>query len=401
MPELSTHSTVAEILCELIAIPSVNPMGRDVNGPIYYEHQLSDWLVKFFRSIGARHERIEVADGRDNVIARYDSPGSDITLLLDVHQDTVPVEGMTVPPFEPHVADGRITGRGACDVKGGMAAMLHAFRRLVLEQPASAANVILSCTVDEEATTLGITDLVRLWQHPDGRSQLLQPPPDGAIVAEPTDLDVVVAHRGVTRFLVRTSGRACHSSDPTQGVNAIYRMAQLVSCLEQYADHVTTSTSAHPLCGSPTLSVGRIEGGTSVNIVPDECTIEVDRRVIPGEDRQAVTADVQEFLRSRLNFDFELAAPWLESPPLSDAENRWLAESLLSATDIVAGPHQAVGVPYGTHASRTAAAGVPSVVFGPGSIDQAHTKDEFIAIAQLNQAAEVYYQLCANPPKRP
>src|SRR5690606_6645877 len=171
-------------------------MGRDVTGEIYYEARVADWLVEFFRAIGAPHERIQVVPGRDNVIARYDAPGADITLLLDVHQDTVPVEGMTIPPFEPRVADGRISGRGACDVKGGMAAMLAAFRRLFEERPAGAANVVLSCTVDEEATTLGMTDLVKLWRQPDGRSQLLTTPPDGAIVAEPTGLDVVVAHRG-------------------------------------------------------------------------------------------------------------------------------------------------------------------------------------------------------------
>jgi succinyl-diaminopimelate desuccinylase len=393
-----THASVSDILCELIAIPSVNPMGRDVTGDIYYEGGVSDWLVAFFQAMGAPCERIQVVSGRDNVIARYDSPGADLTLLLDVHQDTVPVEGMTIPPFDPRVADGRITGRGACDVKGGMAAMLAAFRRLFEERPAGAANVVLSCTVDEEATTLGITDLVKLWRQSSGRSQLLTAPPDGAIVAEPTGLDVVVAHRGVSRFKIHTGGRACHSSDPTQGINAIYRMARVVSCLEEYARDLTASATPHPLCGAPTLSVGRIEGGVSVNVVPDACHIEVDRRVIPGEDRAAVTTAVRQFLQTRLDFEFTIDSPWLESGPLGDADNGWLADALLSH---VGGAHQKVGVPYGTHASRTAAAGVPSVVFGPGSIAQAHTKDEFIAIDQLEQAAEVYYQACARPPVLP
>jgi succinyl-diaminopimelate desuccinylase len=137
--------TPSQILCELIAIPSVNPMGRKLEGPIYFEHRLSDWLVEYFESIGVAHERIEVAPGRANILARYDSPGAQRTLLLDAHQDTVPVDGMTIPPFEPRIADGRITGRGASDVKGGMAAMLHAFTRLVKEKPGGAANVVLSC----------------------------------------------------------------------------------------------------------------------------------------------------------------------------------------------------------------------------------------------------------------
>ena len=393
--------SVSEILCELVSIPSVNPMGRDVSGPIYFESRLSDWLVEFFQSFGAQQERIEVVPGRDNVIARYDSPAAELTLLLDAHQDTVPVEGMTIPPFEPQVADGKITGRGASDVKGGLAAMLFAFRRLVLEQPPGAANVILSCTCDEEATTLGLNDLIRSWQEPDGRSQLITAPPEGAIIAEPTRLDVVVAHRGATRLRILTHGRACHSSDPSQGINAIYRMARVLECLEEYHHVLRETVEPHPLCGGATLSVGRISGGTSVNIVPDECAIEVDRRVIPGEDHARVLKDLKTYLTSRLDFEIEFEPPWLNGPALNNDNNAWLADPLLACIENVAGPHRAIGVPFGTHASRTSAAGVPSVVFGPGSIDQAHTKDEFIEIKQLEQAAEVYYQFCANPPTNP
>jgi acetylornithine deacetylase len=401
MPNATAAKTVTDILCQLIAIPSVNPMGRNVQGSIYYERRVSDWLVEFLTSIGAKHERIEVAPGRDNVIARFDSPHSIQTLLLDAHQDTVPVDSMTVPPFTPQVQAGRVTGRGAADVKGGMAAMLYAFRRLYLERPPGAANVILSCTCDEEATTLGINDLVRYWQTPVGRSQLIQAPPDGAIVAEPTRLDVVVAHRGVSRFRIRTPGRACHSSNPSQGINAIYRMARVITCLEEYADCLGWSVAPHPLCGNATLSVGRIEGGVSVNIVPEHCVIEVDRRVIPGEDRRTLANDLREFLTSRLNFGIEFENPWLESPALSDHNNRWLANSILKCVDHVdpvqhsTVRHEAIGVPYCTHASQISEAGVPAVVFGPGSIEQAHTADEYIEIDQLEKAAEVYFQVCS------
>jgi acetylornithine deacetylase len=401
MTEATSTESVAEILCRLISIPSVNPMGRELHGPIYYEGRLSDWLVKFFREIGAEYERIETAPGRDNVIARYDSPGAPLTLLLDAHQDTVPVDGMTIPPFEPQVADGRITGRGASDVKGGLAAMLFAFRRLVRERPAGAANVVLSCTCDEESTSLGINDLVTYWEPGDGRSRLLKTPPDGAIVAEPTQLDVVVAHRGATRLCIRTKGRACHSSDPRQGVNAIYRMARVLMCLEEYNEELRRTVKPHPLCGGATLSVGRIHGGVSVNTVPDGCTIELDRRVIPGEDHAQVLADLQEFVTRRLDFEVVFETPWLNGPALGDDDNAWLAGPLLECIAQVAGPHRAVGVPYGTHASRTSIAGVPSVVFGPGSIAQAHTRDEFIEIDQLEKAAEVYYRFCVSPTARP
>lgn len=400
MDEFRSPESATDLLCRLISIPSVNPMGRDLRGPEYLEERLSDWLVEFFRTIDVPHERIEVAPGRANVVARCDSPGAPLTLLLDAHQDTVPVDGMTIPPFAPQVREGRITGRGASDVKGGLAAMLHAFRRLVEQRPAGAANVILSCTCDEEATTLGVSDLVRYWQEPDGRSRLIQAPPDAAVIAEPTELDVVVAHRGATRFRILTSGRACHSSDPSQGLNAIYRMARVVSCLEEYADVLREAVEPHPLCGGATLSVGRIEGGVSVNTVPDGCAIEIDRRVIPGEDRSAVIPAIRDFLGGRLDFEVEFEAPWLSGPALGDDDNAWLAGPLLECIAAVDGPHRAMGVPYGTHASRTSAAGVPSVVFGPGSIAQAHTNDEFIEIDQLEKAAEVYFRFCTNPPHR-
>ena len=393
--EPAVTESVVDILASLISIPSVNPMGQNVSGPIFLEGRMSDWLVEFFRSIGVEHERIEVVSGRDNVVARFDSPGAEFTILLDAHQDTVPIDGMTIAPFKPAIRDGKITGRGACDVKGGMAAMLFAFRRLVHEQPRGAANVVLSCTCDEESTTLGITDLVKYWRAEHGRSKLLSTKPDVAVIAEPTLLDVVVAHRGVTRFKVRTAGRACHSSDPTQGENAIYRMAKVVTALEEYADQLTRTVAAHPLCGGATLSVGRITGGQSVNIVPDECVIEIDRRVIPGEDRDEVVVDIRRFLKDRLSFDVEFEPPWIESPALTDTDNAQLAEAVLKSVIGIDGPHSAIGVPYGTHASRTCAGGVPSIVFGPGSIDQAHTKDEFLEIDQLEKAAEAYFRFCS------
>ena len=148
--------TPSEILYQLIATPSVNPMGVANGGNCCFESKLSDWLVAFFTSIGAPCERIQVAPGRDNVLARYDAPNSRDTLLLDAHQDTVPVEGMTIPAFEPQTRDGRIYGRGSADVKGGMAAMLHAFARLCRDRPTSSSNVVMSCSCDEESTALGV-----------------------------------------------------------------------------------------------------------------------------------------------------------------------------------------------------------------------------------------------------
>jgi acetylornithine deacetylase len=385
-----------DLLKDLIAIPSVNPMGRDLSGPEFFETRLSDYIEQFFRRLEAYHERIELAPGRANLIARFDSPGARTTVLLDAHQDTVPTDGMVIPPFDPVVKDGKIYGRGACDVKGGLAAMLAAFGRIIQERPASAANVIMSCTCDEESTSIGIRDLVKMWTEPSRRGRLFPLPPDFAIIAEPTSLDVVVAHRGATRWKIRTTGRACHSSRPSDGVNAIYRMAKIVSLLEDYAAELPRTTPAHPLCGPATLSVGVIQGGSSVNVVPDGCTIDIDRRVIPGEDGLAAMQQVETYLRNRVAFDFEMLPPWIAGATLADTHNGPLADRLLPHIAAVTGPRKKIGVAYGTHASRTQAAGVPSVVFGPGSIDQAHTKDEWLPVDELDQASEIYFRICAN-----
>lgn len=366
----------------LVRLPSVNPMGRAVSGPIYFESRVADYLAAYFTDLELPFERQTVAPGRDNVVARFESPGAKRTLLFEVHQDTVPVDGMTIDPFAGEVRDGRLYGRGACDVKGGMAAMLTALLRLVREKPAGAANLIVACTVDEEHTFLGVQRLVQGLKA------------DAAVVAEPTQLKIVHAHKGVVRWHVTTPGRSCHSSRPEQGINAIYRMGHLLGAIERYADRLRISAT-DPLLGPPTLSVGRIEGGLSVNTVPDFCRIEVDRRLIPGEDPLAAPKDFEQFLRSQADVDvpFECASPWLHCPALPSHAGSEIAARLGDAIKSVIGRCEMEAVPYGTDASSIAGAGIPSVVFGPGDIAQAHTCDEWIELAQVDQAAEVLFRL--------
>ena len=364
----------------LVRLPSVNPMGRSVSGPIYLESRVADYLAAYFTDLEVPFERQPVAPGRDNVIARFESPGAKRTLVFEAHQDTVPVDGMTIDPFAGEVRDGRLFGRGACDVKGGMTAMLLAFMRLVREKPAGAANLIMACTVDEEHTFLGVQRLVRDLKA------------DAAVVAEPTQLKIVHAHKGVVRWHVTTPGRSCHSSRPELGVNAIYRMGRLLGPIEEYAERLRASAS-DPLLGSPTLSVGRIEGGLSVNTVPDFCRIEVDRRLIPGEDPLAAPKDFEAFLRQAVEVPFTCDSPWLHCPALPSQAGSEIAARLGDSIKSVTGHCEMEAVPYGTDASSIAGAGIPSVVFGPGDIAQAHTCDEWIELAQIDQAAEVLFRL--------
>mgnify|MGYP000247651416 CR=1 FL=1 len=387
------------LLADLIRIPSVNPMGRAVTGPEFYEGRLSDYLCRLFQEWNVPWERLEVAPQRANVLARWEgTPGAPV-LLYDAHQDTVPADGMVIPPFEPTISRGRLFGRGACDVKGGLAAMLAAFARLAQTRPTPCATVVLSCTCDEEATSLGIQHLTGAWSAAENCYRLLSRRPDYAVIAEPTQLDVVVAHRGAVRWKLHTRGRACHSSRPQDGVNAIYRMGRVLRELEAYAAALPASRPEHPLCGPATLSVGLISGGSSVNVVPDACTIEIDRRVIPGERREDAIPAVAEWLQERLDFPVTHEAPYVFSPPLDDDRNGPLSDRLLASIAAAAGPHRKIGVAYGTHASRVAQAGVPAVVFGPGDIAQAHTEDEWIDLEQLQQATDIYAQFAVDMAK--
>jgi acetylornithine deacetylase len=377
---------VIRLLSELVAIPSVNPMGRPLAGEGILETRLTAYLEGWFLELGVECRRQAVSPGRDNVVARYEAPDSRRTILFDVHQDTVPADGMTIPPFEPTLEGGRLHGRGSCDVKGSMAAMLAAFARLVRERPAGSASVILACTVDEEFTHTGSSHLAE-----SGHGAEL------AIVAEPTGLDLVHCHKGALRWKICTKGLACHSSMPHRGVNAIYRMGHVLQALESFAGALSRA-APHPILGPPSLSVGRIEGGQSVNVVPDRCEIEVDRRLLPGEDAARCLEEVATLL-SRLPgcLDaIEIGQPWVHMPALAPRAEKWLGPLGDAVAAATGRRPEVLGVPFGTDAGPLSAAGMPCVVFGPGDIAQAHTKDEWIAIEQVQLAAEAYFQIACH-----
>lgn len=382
---------VVDLLQTLVRTPSVNPMGRaaDPAAP-RFELDLTEQLQSLFSvsDVPLRWQHQPVSPGRTNLIARYDAPDSARTLLWDVHQDTVPADGMTVDPFGGVVEGGRLYGRGACDVKGSMAAMLSAFRRLVRERPRGSCSVILACTVDEEYTHTGSSALA---------ANLPSPKIDLAIVAEPTSLGIVTAHKGAVRWRIHSRGTACHSARPELGDNAIYRMSRTLIALEAVATNLR-ARDPDPMLGPPSLSVGTIEGGVAANIVPEHCVVQVDRRIVPGETPRQAMDGVIESLRAALSaHDFaklEFEAPWVQMPALAPRVDAAVLEKARDAIQRVTGRRPPVGgVPFGTDAGPLGAVGVPCVVFGPGSIDQAHTKDEWIEIDEVRAAAECYFEL--------
>lgn len=383
---------LVSVLQDLVRLPSVNPMGRVVQGDIYYEHRVTAYLETLFRNLGVRYERQTMAEGRDNIVARIDGDvpaesGAPL-IMLEAHQDTVPVDHMVVPPFDPQVRDGRVYGRGSCDIKGGMASMLWAFARLAAMRPAGMPTVIMACTVNEEHGSEGAAKLAELWERP---SAMFPRPPDAAIVAEPTLLNVVVAHKGVVRWRLRTHGRAAHSSQPQLGQNAIYAMGRVLSVIQRYASEVVPTLGSNRWVGSPTMSVGLIAGGISVNTVPDRCEIEVDRRVLPDESPMEALHHALRHFELNLTETVTHEPPFSMSHGLSDQLNGPLSLELGAIAKKKFQAGELIGVPFGTNAPRYAQTGVPTVVFGPGSIDQAHTVDEWVAIEQLEAAGETLY----------
>lgn len=196
-------------LSDLVRLPSVNPMGRPVSGDIYFEHRMTEYLQELFQQLGVPWTRQAVAPQRENIVARLDGDTSPERggplLMLEAHQDTVPVDGMTIPPFTPTITEGKLYGRGSCDIKGGMASMLWAFAKLAEERPANRPTVLMACSVNEEHGFYGARELAQLWQHPE-LGAVIPRRPDAVIVAEPTLLNVVVAHKGTVRWRCRTSG---------------------------------------------------------------------------------------------------------------------------------------------------------------------------------------------------
>jgi len=395
---------LVETLSELVAIPSVNPMGGAASGSEFGEARLTDYLQSLFDRLGLPHQRQPVHPQRDNIIARLDGdshPKHGKLILFEAHQDTVPVGGMTIDPWTPTVRAGRLYGRGACDVKGGMTAMLAAIARLADERPAGMPTVVMACTVNEEYGFFGADALAGLLAG--DRGEIIPRKPDAAVIAEPTGLDVVVAHKGVVRWRCHTRGRAGHSARPESGDNAIYKMARALSELERYQREIVGGLGSHPLCGPATMSVGTIRGGVSVNTIPSRCTIEIDRRFPPGEDPQAAYQHLVEHLARSGDRDLSLQhdPPYMQGPALADATNGPLADQLTEIAAGVVGTCRQAGVPYATDAAFISAAGIPTVVFGPGSIEQAHTDDEWLPLDQLDQAAEILYRFARTGLDRP
>jgi acetylornithine deacetylase len=373
-----TSDPLIRLLADLVAIPSVNPMGRGKSGPGYSEHDVAAYVAAYLRRHGVETGVSDVTPGRPNVTGFIDA-GAEKTLLLEAHSDTVQAESMMIPPFTPELRDGRLYGRGSCDTKGSLAAFLHGVCSHLDAGGRFRFNVIMLAAADEEYQFKGARHAVAHGLKADF-----------GIVGEPTGLRIVRAHKGVTRWRIVTRGVAAHSAYPERGENAIYAMGHLLGRLEEYGKALRGS-APHPLLGSPSLSAGVIEGGQAVNIVPDRCTVEVDRRTLPEESTEEVLGAVRRALEAVPGWEFEpphLAVAGMEVP-----EESPLVRLLSGAIGGICGDVHVEAAQYATDAGIYNGAGIPSVVFGPGDIAQAHTGEEWIDLENLHAAAAVVRSL--------
>jgi acetylornithine deacetylase len=273
-------------------------------------------------------------------------------------------------------------GRGSCDTKAGLAAMMHAMKIVREAEVRPEASVWLVAAVDEEHAFRGVVKFLEKGIYADG-----------GVVAEPTGLETVVASKGVLRWRLRTRGRTAHSSKPHLGINAVNKMAKVLTAMEQVFPPVFKKRQ-HPLLGSPTLNVGIIQGGVQVNQVPDSCTIEIDRRLLPGETKETVWKEFEGLLTNLCAHDSELEVemepPTIEDRGLETEAFERIVQVASKISQELMGHSRIVGVPYGSDASKLAEAGIPSIILGPGNIDQAHAADEYVELDQVALAAEFY-----------
>ncbi|MDB6058464.1 MAG: Peptidase dimerization domain protein [Verrucomicrobiales bacterium] len=361
-----------KLLRELIALPSVNPAFLPAGDARAGEKRVADFLATTAGRAGLDVDLHKVLPGRSNFLARLTPSGTTTKrVVLAPHMDTVPP--VSNEQLNPIRDNDRLFGRGACDTKGSVAAMLSALMLLAREKnrPKN-TEIVFVGLIDEENAQAGS----RAFAASGFKADL-------AIVGEPTRNQIVTAHKGSLWLQFETRGKAAHGARPDLGVNAVHEMARIVDVLQSdYAKMLRGKK--HRLLGHPTISVGSINGGTQPNIVPAKCVASADRRLLPGETQASVFAEIQALLRKR---GLQTTIGCAKNPGLPMEANLRLPlvqQFLKSAKQA-----KPAGVDYFCDASVLAHGGIPSVVFGPGDIAQAHTSNEWISIRSLNQATEM------------
>jgi acetylornithine deacetylase len=377
-----SHSPAVRYLRDYVAIPSINPMGRtDIAAALTGEERYARCVQEQLKALGV--DAVLVGSGtRRSVVAEVRRAGLSETVLVASHLDTVPVDNMAIDPFDPALRDGRLFGRGSCDTKAGMAALMAALER-VLARGSLARNLVLVGEADEESSgSVGVDDVLAHL----GGSRI-----DWAIATEPTELKLVNAHKGTAVVRVEARGHACHSSDPSRGRNAIVLLAQAIQALERLGAEL--GRKPHPGLGPATLSIGLIGGGQAPNIVPDRAWLAMDRRTLPGDTGESLGAEIERALSAAGITEVKLLEVRIGKEPLFTEPAQLAVQRCQRALERAGCDPGPCSVAFGTDAGQLAQAGIPSVVLGPGSIRRAHTESEYVELDQLERMVGVFEQI--------
>ena len=369
---------ILDLLKQLVRTPSVNPAIDHSQD----EGAIADLIAKWFRKTGrfSVYEQ-KVAKGRFNVVAILRGTGRGRSLMLNGHMDTVGTVGMTVKPFTPSIVNGKLFGRGSCDMKGSIAAMIGAMAALAASNKKLAGDVLFTGVVDEEYMSIGTSELIKRFRA------------DAAVVGEPTKMNIGVAHKGYAWLEVETIGKPAHGSMPEKGIDAIEKMALLINLLGSIRRKY--NLNRHPLLGVASIHTSTITGGSDWSTVPARCVLDLERRLLPGEDPQDSVEELRKAIKGCSRRDKSLKATvrlihHADPMQINDAPHISILKKNLS------GLGRIVGVPYWTDGSILwNRAKIPTCLFGPGDIAVAHGPAEHVKIEDVLRAARVYAETAA------
>jgi acetylornithine deacetylase len=364
---------LARLTAELVAVDSVNPsLVPGGAGEAEIARFVADWLER---------AELEVEmlgpDERPSVVGIARGSGGGRSLLLNAHLDTVGTAGMEAP-FSPRVEGGRLYGRGALDMKGSLAAIMLAGREEA--RRGLRGDVIVAAVADEEAGSIGTESLLGRYRA------------DAAIVAEPTWMRLAIAHRGFVGAEITVTGRAAHGSRPERGIDAIVRMGRVLAGLEEL-DRRLRSAAPHPLLGTGSAHASVIEGGQELSSIPERCVLLAERRTLPGETTADVERELAAILDEAGRADPDFRAD-VRVPFARDAYELAPDNPFVELVGRCAGAPELVGMPFWADSGLIAAAGIPTVLFGPGG-EGLHETEEWVELADLERCLEVYLAVAA------
>ncbi len=367
-------SELGKLVSALVRIDSVNP---DLQPGAGGEGEIGRFVADWFRSQGIETEVQEAAPGRANVIGIVRGTGNGRSLMLNAHMDTVGHGGMA-DPLAGTIEDDKVSGRGAWDMKGSLAAIMLAAKDLMADPPSG--DVLVTAVVDEEYASIGTTAIVERYTA------------DGAIVTEPTQLELSVAHKGFVWFDITTKGVAAHGSQPALGIDAIAKMGRVLVGLETLSASLLAGEK-HPLLGTGSIHASLIHGGAELSSYPAQCTLSIERRLIPGETPERAEQELCDILNAAANDDPDFEATLergLYRSPFEQPLESDIVEVVRDAATAVTGKAPVFAGESGWMDSAIlSAAGIPTVIFGPDGAG-AHADIEWVDVASLEQCRQIY-----------